>query len=60
MLFFSEGHTLSQGTKQRDDQRRSVLDNYQHRQGGVHVLRGDGSRQVAGVSCTRREQFTRE
>ena len=37
------GDSLSERVQQTDDQRRSFVDNHQHRQGGVHVLRRDGA-----------------
>lgn len=36
------GHSMPKGTKQGDDQRWRLLDNHQHRQGGIHFLRGHG------------------
>lgn len=41
------GHSMPKGTKQGDDQRRRLLDNHQHRQGRIHLLRGHGPRPLA-------------
>lgn len=41
------GHSMPKGTKQGDDQRWRLLDNHQHRQGGIHFLRGHGPRPLA-------------
>lgn len=53
-------HAVPQRSQQGDDQRRRVLDNYQHRQGRVSVLRGYGTGAQSRHAGAARSQFTLE
>ena len=52
------GNTMSERSEQGDDKRWCLMDDYQYRQGRVHVLRGHGACQTARYTGTHRQQST--